>query len=80
MAVAALALVSQQVVAAREGLPASGAAKRDRSAKSRLTAVVVKQGKRFSSARCDLRTALQSAHSNVSGEVSAGTRYRPFDH
>ena len=43
VSVAALALVSKQVAAAREGLPAGGAAKRDRGAEARLTAVVVKQ-------------------------------------
>jgi hypothetical protein len=43
VAVTALAQVSKQIVAARKGLPACGAAKRDRGAEARSAAVVVKQ-------------------------------------
>jgi hypothetical protein len=43
VAVAALAQVGKQVAAAREGLPAGGTAKRDRTAEPCLTALVVKQ-------------------------------------
>jgi len=43
VAVAALSQMGKQVAAARERLPAGGAAKRDRGAEARLTALVVKQ-------------------------------------
>jgi len=79
VAVAAPAQMSEQIAAAREGLPAGGAAKRDWGAEARGAALVVKQAQVVVGVALRLEGRAADLAVEGLGEVNVRMWHRPLD-